>query len=498
MGIFARELAAIYDALADGIPAGIPSPLPELPVQYLDFALWQREWLAGEVLEQQLSYWRRQLASVPPLELPTDRPRPAVRTHNGTAVPLVIGGRLHQDLKKLAQREGSTLFIVLMAAFKALLHHWTTQEDISVGTLIANRRRPEIEGLIGFFANSLVLRTDLSGDPTFRELLRREREVSLDAYAHQDVPFEKLVEELNPPRDMARTPLFQVMLILLNAPGEALDLPGLKLQPVAIDSRTSKMEITLYLTDTPAGLDAFVEYNTDLFDRATMARLLGHYTRLLETVAARPRVRLSGAAAALGRRAPPGARGLERHPGRHGTRRPPPSTAGSRSGCGRPPRPRPSNSSDKRLTYGELDRRANRLARHLRGLGVGPDVLVGLAMERSLDMLVGVLGRAQGGRRLRAHRPRVPEGAARPHAGGLAGPRPAHAGAADRAPARTRRLDRGRGPRRWRRSRPRAMSRWRAASRRATSPTSSTPPARPASPRACRSRIPRSSTSSAR
>src|SRR5262245_42857267 len=220
MGIFARELAAIYDAFA----AGEPSPLPELPVQYLDFALWQREWLQGEVLERQLAYWRQQLASVPPLEMPTDRPRPPVRTHEGAAVPLDLPGPAAEALKALAQREGSTLFIVLTAAFKALLHHWTTQEDVSVGTLIANRRRPEIEGLIGFFANTLALRTDLSGDPTFRELLGREREVSLDAYAHQDLPFEKLVEALNPPRDLARTPLFQAMLILLNAPGEALEL----------------------------------------------------------------------------------------------------------------------------------------------------------------------------------------------------------------------------------------------------------------------------------
>src|SRR5215212_2014057 len=205
----------------DAFAAGQPSPLPELPIQYLDFGIWQRQWLSGEVLEQQLSYWRRQLGSVPPLELPTDRPRPAVRTHNGVAVPMDFEDRLQQSLKTFAQREGSTLFIVLTAAYKALLHHWTTQEDVSIGTLIANRRLPEIEGLIGFFANSLVLRTDLSGDPTFRELLGRERNVSLDAYAHQDVPFEKLVEELNPTRDMARTPLFQVMLILLNAPGEA-------------------------------------------------------------------------------------------------------------------------------------------------------------------------------------------------------------------------------------------------------------------------------------
>jgi amino acid adenylation domain-containing protein/non-ribosomal peptide synthase protein (TIGR01720 family) len=384
MGIFARELAAVYDAFA----AGLPSPLPELGVQYLDFAVWQRDWLTGEVLARQLAYWRRQLASVPPLELPTDRPRPAVRTYNGAALPLGIGDRLSQDLKSFAQREGSTLFIVLMAALKALLHHWSTQEDVAVGTLIANRPRPEIEGLIGFFANSLVLRTDLSGDPAFRELLGREREVSLDAYAHQDLPFEKLVEELNPPRDLARTPLFQVMLILLNAPGEAMDLPGLKLRPMEIDSRTSKMEMTLYLTETSAGVDGFIEYNTDLFDPSTLERLTAHYQRVLETAVARPGMRLSelpllsadeqrqvlcdwnATAAEVPATTVHG--WIEQR-----VRQAPGATAVEFEGS--------------LLTYGELDARANRLARHLRRLGVSAETLVGLAMERSLDMLVGVL-----------------------------------------------------------------------------------------------------------
>ena len=385
MVIFGRELAAVYDAFA----AGRPSPLPELPVQYLDFAVWQREWLSGEVLETQLAYWRRQLASVPPLELPTDRPRPAVRTHNGTALPLVFSDALQKDLKAFAQREGSTLFIVLLAAFKALLHHWTTQEDISVGTLIANRRRPEVEGMIGFFANSLVLRTDLSGDPTFRELLGREREVSLDAYAHQDVPFEKLVEELNPPRDMARTPMFQVMLMLLNAPGgEAIELPGLKLRPVAIESRTSKMDLTVYLTDRPTGVDGFIEYNTDLYNRSTLVRMIDHYNRVLETVIAAPEVRLSELSL------------LSDEERRqvlvdwNATRAEFPDST-LHGWIERRVRETPDavavELEESKLTYAELDARANRLARHLRGLGVGPETLVGLSMERSFDMLAGVL-----------------------------------------------------------------------------------------------------------
>jgi amino acid adenylation domain-containing protein/non-ribosomal peptide synthase protein (TIGR01720 family) len=384
MGIFARELAALYDAFA----AGLPGTLPELPVQYLDFAAWQRQWLSGERLERQLAYWRRQLAAVPPLELPADRPRPAVRTHQGAAVPLALGDRLQSDLAGFVRRHGTTLFIALMAAWKALLHHWTTQEDLAVGTLVANRRRPEVEGLIGFFANSLVLRTDLAGDPTFLELLGREREVSLDAHEHQDLPFEKLVEEINPPRDLARTPLFQVMLIVLNAPGEALRLPGLELWPVAIDSHTAKLELTLYATQTAAGLDGFLEYNADLFDRSTVLRLLDHYRRVLLAAIADPGVRLS--------RLPLLADDERRQvlvdwnatqaavPAvtLHGwieerARQAPGATA--------------VELGDSRLTYGQLDERADLLACHLRRLGVGPEVLVGVAMERSLDMVVGVL-----------------------------------------------------------------------------------------------------------
>ncbi len=338
-------------------------------MQYLDFAVWQREWLSGEVLEAQLAYWRRQLASVPPLELPTDRPRPAVRTHNGTALPLVLlrppGSA---SLKTFAQREGSTLFIVLLAAFKALLHHWTTQEDVAVGTLIANRRRPEVEGMIGFFANSLALRTDLSGDPTFRELLGREREVSLDAYAHQDVPFEKLVEELNPPRDMARTPVFQVMLILLNAPGgEAIELPGL--EAAAGGDRQPHVEDGADpLPHRPAGRRRrLLEYNTDLFDARHPGAPDRPLSGLLATVIRRPGSAPLGAAAALRRRS--GASSSSTGTPPRPTSPPSPSTAGSRSRVRQAPDAVAVEFEASRLTYGELDARANRLARHLRRPG---------------------------------------------------------------------------------------------------------------------------------
>ena len=384
MGVFAGELTALYDAFA----AGQPSPLPELPVQYLDYALWQREWLQGEVLDKQVAYWKKQLAGVPPLELPTDRQRPAIRTHNGSAVPLSLGKQLSDDLKALAQKEGSTLFIALMAAFKAVLHHHTTQEDIAVGTLLANRRPSEVEGLIGFFANTLVMRTDLAGDPTFRELLRRERDTALDAYSHQDLPFEKLVVELNPVRDLARTALFQVMLILLNAPGEALKLSGLSLAPVAVDSQTSKLEMTLYMTEGPGGLDGFIEFNSDLFDAASVARLLEHFRHVLASVAADPDLRLSDL---------PLLSDAERDQilvAWNATRAEHPRTtlhALIEAQVRATPGKVAVELDSERLTYAELDARANRLAHHLRGLGVGPEVLVGVSMERSIEMLVAVL-----------------------------------------------------------------------------------------------------------
>ncbi|HZF12221.1 MAG TPA: amino acid adenylation domain-containing protein, partial [Thermoanaerobaculia bacterium] len=384
MGVFASELATIYDAFA----AGRPSPLPELPVQYLDFALWQRGWLQGPVLEEQVSYWKKQLASAPPLELPTDRPRSPVRTHNGSARPLFLDKPLTEAVNGLARRESSTLFIVLTAAWKALLHHHTTQEDIAVGTLLASRSRPEVEPLIGFFANTLVLRTDLSGDPTFRELLKREREVSLDAQDHQDLPFEKLVVELNPARDLARTPFFQTMLILLNAPGEPLALPRVTLTPVPVDSRTSKLEMTLYLTEGPGGVDGFVEYNSDLFDAASVDRLLGHYARLLEVVAADPDLHLSD----LPLLSEAERRQVLRDWNATGADHPRSTLHGLIEAQVAATPSAPAVELDgERLTYRELDARANRLAHHLRGLGVGPERLVGIAMERSIEMVVAVL-----------------------------------------------------------------------------------------------------------
>ena len=290
VGVFTREMSTLYQAFS----TGKPSPLPELPIQYADFAVWQREWLQGEVLDTQLSYWKQQLEGAPPvLELPTDYPRPAIETFRGGKISTEIPKSLTEALKAMSRREGATLFMTLMAGFQTLLYRYTGQEDVVVGSPIANRNRTEIEGLIGFFVNELVLRADLSGNPSFRELLSRVREAALGAYAHQDLPFEKLVKELQPQRDISRNPLFQVALVNQNAPSERLDLPGLKVTPVEVDTDTAKFDLSLYLWEEADGLKGRWEYGADLFDAATIVRMAGHYNNLLEAVVRDPDQRLS-------------------------------------------------------------------------------------------------------------------------------------------------------------------------------------------------------------
>jgi non-ribosomal peptide synthetase component F len=246
-----------------------------LPLQYADFAVWQREWLQGAVLEEQLGYWREQLGGrLAVLELPGDRPRPAVQSYRGANYSFRLSRELSAGLRELSQREGVTLFMTLLAGFQSLLGRYTGQEEIVVGTPIANRTREEVEGLIGFFVNTLVLRTDLSGGVSFRQLLGRVRETALGAYTHQDVPFEQLVEELRPERDLSHTPLFQVMFVLQNTPlQQGLELPGLRLAVQAVESVTAKFDLTLSMAEGDGELGATFEYNTDLFEAGTMARL---------------------------------------------------------------------------------------------------------------------------------------------------------------------------------------------------------------------------------
>jgi len=280
MGVLLRELGALYGAARKG---GEEAGLEPLPIQYADYAVWQRQWLQGEVLERQMEYWRRELADVPVLELPTDRRRPAVQSYRGARVGMELGAELGERLRRLSQQEGVTLFMTLLAGFEVLLQRYSGQDDIVVGTAIANRTRREVEGLIGMFVNTLVLRTDLSGDPSFRQLLGRVRETTLGAYAHQDLPFEKLVEELRPQRDVSRPPLFQVSFILQNAPWSKPELAGLEASLVGVEHQTAKFDLSVSLGERGQKIVGGLEYNTDLFEAATIERMAGHYRQLLET-----------------------------------------------------------------------------------------------------------------------------------------------------------------------------------------------------------------------
>ncbi|HEX5707564.1 MAG TPA: condensation domain-containing protein, partial [Pyrinomonadaceae bacterium] len=386
MGILTRELAALYDAFTQGEP----SPLPELPVQYADFAVWQREYLSGEVLEEQLSYWRKQLAGAPPvLELPTDRPRPAVQTFRGAKHPINLTRELTAELKALGQREGATLYMVLLAAFQVLLSRYSGQEDVVVGSPIANRNRAETESLIGFFVNALAMRTDLSGDPTFVELLGRVRETSLGAYAHQDLPFEKLIEELQPERNLSHTPLFQVTFALHNAPAGALKLRGLELRPVEFAVEAAKFDLSLLMGESGRGIAGLFEYRSDLFNEETVRRLATHFQNLLEAVVKDPSRRLSSLPLL-------GPKERERLLVRWNDTRAdyPPDVCVHElfeAHAQETPDAEALVFDEERVSYAELDGRANKLARHLRGLGVGPESRVGVSLTRSIEMVVALL-----------------------------------------------------------------------------------------------------------
>ncbi len=391
MGVLVREITSLYSAFVEGLS----SPLSELPIQYADYAVWQRTWLGGEVLEAQLDYWKGQLRGLPTLELPIDRPRPRVLTSNGATEPFDLPKTTTDALKALSRGYGATPFMTLLAAFQTLLFRYTSQADVAVGSPIAGRTRPETEGLIGFFVNTLVLRTDLSGDPTFAELLARVREMTLDAHAHQDVPFEVLVEELQPARDMSLTPLFQVAFALQNVPQPELALPGLSVRQVNVQSGTAKFDLTLFLSETEQGLDGTFEYNTDLFDRATIQRMARHLGRLLEAVAADPAQRLSQLPllAEEERR-----RMLYEW---NDTAAPFPSEVCIHelfeTQAERTPHAPAVVSGDEQATYAEFNGRANRLAHHLRARGVRRGARVGVLLERSLDMVLGVMGIVKAG-----------------------------------------------------------------------------------------------------
>jgi amino acid adenylation domain-containing protein len=387
-GILVRELVALYTALS----AQAGSPLPDLPIQYADFAVWQRRWLQGEALEGALSYWKAQLADIPSaLELPTDRPRPAVWSYRGAIRGRELEAALSERIEALGRCQGTTLFMTLLAGFQALLLRYTGQTRVPVGTPIAGRDRSETEDLIGFFVNTLVLATDLSGDPSFAALLRRVREVALAAHAHQSLPFERLVDELRPDRDLSHTPLFQVVLVVQNAPQQEFVLPGLQLTLLPVGTDTAKFDLTLAVGRGERGLACQLEYNTDLFDATTADRVLGHLTRLLAAAVDDQEIPLSEL---------PLLSAAERHQLLRSWNAgavevsTPAVTIHARFAALAAERPEAVAAlcAGESLSYGELNGRANRLANRLMALGVRPDSLVGICLEPSLEMVVAVLG----------------------------------------------------------------------------------------------------------
>jgi amino acid adenylation domain-containing protein len=383
IGIFLREMAALYTAFA----FGQASPLPPLRIQYPDFAEWQRGWLKGEVLKQQVAYWKKQLADLPVLQLPTDRPRPAVQSYRGAHHAVAIPRPLTSSLNALSQRSGVTLFMTLLAAFQTLLHRYTRQDDIAVGAPIAGRNRREIEGLIGFFVNSLVLRADCSGEPTFLQFLKRVHRIALEAYAHQDLPFEMLVEELQPDRHLSRNPLFQVTFQLFNAPTLASSNGESKIAPLEIERGIAIFDIAFSLFETADGLAGGWEYNTDLFDGTTIARMARHFQTLLQEIVANPALRLNEYS-------------LLDEKDKHElliewnkTKRSYPEDALLHrlfeAQVERSPDAVAVMFGETEVTYLELNRRANRLAHYLRDFG--DHGLIAVCQERSIEMVVSLL-----------------------------------------------------------------------------------------------------------
>ena len=384
-GIFSRELAAIYSALSQGRP----NPLGELPVQYADYSLWQREWLQGEVLDKQLAYWKEQLKDIPVLELPMDGRRDGSLNRAGAKQSVTLSKSLADRLKALSRQEGATLFMTLLTAFHVLLHRYTGQDDIAVGSPIAGRTRSETEGLIGFFVNTLVLRSKLSGNPTFKELLAQVRETALQAYEHQDVPFEKLVEELKPERDQNHTPFFQVMFALQNVPRGNVEMAGLQATPVEVASSGAKFDIFAAFIERDGEMMLRVEYSTELFAAASIERMLGHFQTLLEGIVAKPE------------------RSIDTYPilseaekqrlliDWNDTQRDYPDGRCIHelfeARVDQNPEAIALVFENESWSYQKLNCQANQLARHLRELGVGRDTLVALCVDRSMEMVVGLL-----------------------------------------------------------------------------------------------------------
>ena len=387
MGILVSELSRLYAAFKEDAPPG----LPELPIQYADYAVWQREQLTGAALEEQLGYWRECLGGESPvLELPADRTRPPVQSYRGAEELSEVDERLAEGLRTLGRESGATLFMTLLAAFDVLLYRYTGQTNIIVGTPVAGRTRAEIEGLIGFFVNTLALRTELSGRMSFRELLRRVRGITVGAFAHQELPFERVVEELRPERSTSHAPLFQVMFALDNTSAGELELAGVGVEELDAETGTAKLDLRMEARETPEGLSFSIRYSTDLFDATRIKRMLAHYRNLLEGIVADPARRISALPLlTVGERRQllvewnDTAREYPREKCLHQL---------FEEQAARTPDAVAVVYENDALTYAEMNAQANRLARHLRALGVGADTPVGVMMERSIELPVALLG----------------------------------------------------------------------------------------------------------
>ncbi|HEU4766139.1 MAG TPA: condensation domain-containing protein, partial [Pyrinomonadaceae bacterium] len=387
LGVMVREVGVLYEAFYKGET----SPLPEMAIQYKDYAVWQQQPFHQELFAQQLEYWKKQLAGLhPTIDLST-RPRPPVQSFRGSVEEFALPEKLSQSILELGQREGATLFMTLLTAFSVLLHRYTGRNDLVVGTDVANRNSSDTEGLIGFFINQLIVRAHTSGDPTFRELLRRLKDVALDGFANQELPFERLVAALQPERSLSYTPLFQVKLVVQNTPVEPIGLHGLTLEPFTVHNGTVGFDLILTVAESTNKLQGSLEYNTDIFDAAAIQRLLGHYETILKSAVSDPELRISQL---------PMLTFAERRQllgdfNRSNTDLSAPVPClhqlFEQQVASFPDHPALVAGSVQ-LSYSELNSRANQLAHFLRRLGVGAEVRVGLCVERSVEMVVGILG----------------------------------------------------------------------------------------------------------
>ncbi|MEO0970364.1 MAG: amino acid adenylation domain-containing protein, partial [Cyanobacteria bacterium J06639_18] len=387
MGILVQELTVLYDAFSQRKP----SPLAELSIQYADYAYWQRQWLKSAAFSQELSYWTRKLSgNLPILQIPTARPHPQLPTFQGARQSITLPKILTEKLKALSQKQGVTLFMVMLAAFKTLLYRYTQQSDLLVGTAISGRNQPEFEEMIGCFVNTLVIRTNLANNPTFLTFLQQVREVVLEAYAHQNFPFEKLVEELQPERDLSQSPLYQVGFAFYNTPEPKLKLSDLNLQPIPIDNGTAKLDLMLSLREDEGELTGWLEYKTDLFDSATITRMLGHFQTLLTGIVDNPERSLSELPLLTT------AEYQQLLWDWNNTQADYPDRVCIHqifeAQVEQTPNAIAVICEDKQLTYQELNAKANQLAHHLQKQGVTTGEIVGLCVETSLEAIVGILG----------------------------------------------------------------------------------------------------------